>query len=343
MRLRPLVRFISRPIPDGDLGRTLGLVAPGVWVLFALYVVVFGYQAIVLGGSPMKTPLGGLALVLDFVGAALFAVPSRTPLPWWRTLTTVGIVVATVVLITWQQPFHDRAPGYVAWELGANNLLMFCLTIRGRVAAAWIAEGLSILLICTWSLTVSGSPLYGLGMSYGQPVTLLACTAFAVGLRRTAIRIGDFQRAEHERTTREARELSRDEAIESALQVIRDLAQPTLKAISDGASPSPASVRSLEAALRDQVRGRSLTIEPLVSLLQSVRDRGIEVTVLDDLGEIPVPPPELARAARWCAHLIVDTRASSFTARIAIWNGRPTVTISADGHFLNRLALRQTA
>jgi hypothetical protein len=334
-------RRLRQSVPDDDLGRTLGLVAPGVWLLFALYVAVFGYQAVVLGGAPMATPLGVLALALNFAGAALFAFPSRTPLPWWRTLTIIAIIVATVILITWQQPFHDRPPDYVAWELGANNLLMFCLTIRGRVAAAWIAEGMSILLVCVWSFTVSGSPLYGLGMSYGQPVTLLACTAFAIGLRRTSARIRDFRQAEHERATRESREATQDEDMESALQIIRELAQPTLKQIADGGEPNRSAVRSLEAALRDQIRGRSLTIEPLVTSLRAVRDRGVDVTVLDDLVETIVPQDELARAARWCAHLLIATPASSFTIRAVLSNNHPTVTVSGDGTFLGRLALNQ--
>jgi hypothetical protein len=172
---------------------------------------------------------------------------------------------------------------------------------------------------------------------------LLACTAFAIGLRRTAARIVEFRQAERERAARESRDSARDEGLESSLQIIRELAQPTLQEISGGAHPNRASVRSLEAALRDQIRGRSLTIEPLVSSLRAVRDRGVDVTLLDDLADVAVPQDELARAARWCSHLLITTDAFTFTTRIAQSNGRPTVTVSADGRFLDRLVLHTSA
>jgi len=176
-------------------------------------------------------------------------------------------------------------------------------------------------------------------MSYGQPVTLIACTAFAIGLYRTAARIRDFRDAERERATRTAEEAAADQEIESTLQVIRELAEPTLTEIAHGGKPVRTTVRSLEAALRDEIRGRSIAIEPLVTSLRSVRERGVDVILLDDLADHEVSPEVLDRAARWCADIITTSTASSLTVRIAISNTRPTVTISNDGDFLEKLIL----
>jgi hypothetical protein len=329
----------QRKLSEDDIGRYLGLVAPGVWLLVVLYILVFGFQALVLGGPPAHTPLGILALLLDVAGAVILATPSATPLPLWRTLTVVGIVAATVILITWQQDFHNRLPGYEAWELGANNLLMFALAIRGRVLAAWIAEAASIALIAVWSVTVSGSPLYGISMSYGQPVTLVACTAFAIGLHRTARQIVSFRVAERERAARESLDRTADRGDELALQIVRDLAEPTLIQIAEGGRPDPRAVRGLEAALRDFIRGSSLTVEPLVTTLRAARERGADIVLLDDLGDHRLPAADLARAASWCAQKVIQARGSTMTIRIAVTEDVPTVTFS-DGDAVERLALR---
>lgn len=324
---------------EDDIGRSLGLVAPGVWFLFGLYVVSFGFNALVLGGKPAHTPYGFVALGLDFAGAAIIVSSRRTPLPLWRAASIVGIVSATVILISSQQVYTDHLQGYEGWELGANNLLMAGLAIRGRVIPAWIAEVTSTLLICIWNVMVGSSFQNGIAMTYGQAINLLACTAFAIGLQRTGRRILDFRAAERERAARQSLAESADQEDEVALSIVRDLAEPTLVRIASGERPEVGKVRSLEAALRDYIRGSALTIEPLVGALKTARERGADIVVLDDLGGITVPAAELTRAARWAAMRITETTATSITIRIAIFDERPTVTISRDGEAVDRLVL----
>jgi hypothetical protein len=332
-----------RDIPSDDVGR---LVGPGAWLLFALFAITISFQAIVLGGPPMRTPLGFLALALVLGAAALMAARSVAPLPVWRTWVVMIVPLLTVALIAGQQTFHDHPPGYEAWELGANNTLAFVLAIRGRIAAAWIAEALSIGTLCVWSVLVSGSPLYGISISYGQPVTLIAVTAFAIGLQRTARRILEFRAAERERAGREAMDAAARIGDESELSIVRDLAVTTLTEIAEGGSPDPAVVRSLEAALRDIIRGRSLAIEPLTGALREVRERGVDVVVLDDLPDVRPPetqvaPAELARASEWAASQILPSSARAITIRIAPGEnvGSASVTVSLDGDSASELLL----
>lgn len=332
-----------REIPADDVGRLIGLIGTGPWLLFGLAVVTLSIQALVLGGPPMRTPSGVAALALVLVAAALLAGRSATPLPLWRTLVVVAVPPVTVLLITWQQAFHDRSPGYEAWELWANSLLMFVLAIRGRIAAAWIAEGLSIGLVCLWSQLLTGSVLYGISISYGQPVALIACTAFAVGLHQTARRILEFRAAERDRAGREAMDAGARVSAEFELAIVRGMAEPTLRDIADGGSPDPQAVRSLEASLRDLVRGRSLAVEPLTAELRELRTRGADVVVLDDLGDHPIDASELAEAARWAASRIRRSPARTITIRIAPLDtasgSRVVVTISLDGEPASELLL----
>ena len=83
------------------------------------------------------------------------------------------------------------------------------------------------------------------------------------------------------------------------------------------------------------IGARSLAAEPLVGALQSARRNGIDIVVLDDLGDIRPSTEGLARAIEWCANLISGERASSITIRIApfdaVQHAEAIVTVSIDG------------
>lgn len=324
---------------DEDIGRYLHLFGPVTWLLYALFAASFAVQALLLGGAPMRTPLGVGAYVLLVAAALLYAIPGATPLAPWRTVVIVLAAITVTAVITWQQPFHDRSPGYVAWDLGASTSLLFCLTIRARILAAWIGEAAVIALVCIWSVQVTGAPWYGLSISYGQPVVVLACTVFAIGLHRTARRIIDYRAAERDREAERARMLASEVDRERELRLVRDLAGPTLQRIAEGSEPDPVAVRGLEAALRDVIRGRSLMIEPLPSALRMVRERGVDVTVLDDLGERELSHEQLVRAAGWCAERVTAIRAGSVTLRIAPRDAGAVVTATKDGAIAGQLQL----
>jgi hypothetical protein len=320
-----------RRIPPDDLGHALGLFSVATWLLYALFVVEVGYLALVLGGAPAHTALGIGALVVVLAAGLLIVLPGATPLPVWRTATIVAVIVLVTVAITWQTPFHDHNPRYVSWELNPCDLLMFCLAIRGRILAAWIGQAMMLATIAVWSVSVTGSPLFGLSFSYTQPFPLLAVTIFAVGLHRTARQIVAHRGAEHERAAREEREAASDLGMASELRIVRELATPTLTRIAAYAGPPPASVRSLEAALRDLIRWRNLAVEPLTTTLRQVRERGADVVLLDDLGDDDVTEAERHAVARWAADHVAAASGSALTLRITREAGAPLATLTVDG------------
>lgn len=322
----------KRTRDPNDIGLYLGFFGVGPWVLFGIYVPVISYQALVLGGPSSRTPLSLGALALVFGATTLIASPSSTPLPLWRTLTLLAVTTAVTLMVTLQQPFHDRPPVYVAWDLGANQLIVYCLAIRGRIAAAWAGELLMIGAVSVWSTVVTGSPLYGLSFSYGQPITLIACTAFAVGLHRTARQIVRHRASERERADQEAKEIDFDLATQVELRVIRQLAETTLVDIAEERNPDLGTVRGLEAAVRDLIRGRMLAVEPLVTALRVARERGADVVLLDDLtDDVEIDEQTRSRLAQWIAVRVLALNGRSATVRVSTSKGTPLVTISIDG------------
>ncbi|WP_157071404.1 hypothetical protein [Curtobacterium ammoniigenes] len=326
-----------------DLGHPLGFFGRGVWGLYGLFAVVIAYQALVLGGPAERQPLTVFALALAVSAGPLVTMRAPTPLPRRLAWTVVGVVVVVTVIVTWTQPFHDRPPVYTAWELGADNALLFCLTIRGRTGIAWVAEGLSLALIALWSTLVTGSPLYGIGFSWTQATTLLACSVFAVGLHRTARAIAAYRESARIRADQEARAAVAAEGAVAALDAIRRLALKPLRAIASGGRPAPLEVRVAEAAIRDLLRGRSLARPPLVDALRDLRLRGVDVSLLDDtVPSNDAAPgedasPTLDAAAAWVVHAIDGLEATEVTIRIA-HGGR--LTIAADGELLAERSVR---
>jgi hypothetical protein len=311
--------------------------------MLALYGAVTVSLAALFGQPTISTPSGAAVVIALLAGGLLLVSPSPTPLSPWRAVVVVVIVIGAVVAITAQQPFHDRPPGEAAWELGSSNFLLFALALRGRLLLAWIGELAMITAVGVWSVVVTGSPLYGVSFTYGQPVSLIAGTVFAIALHRTARRIIEFRIAEQQRATAEARDAETSGSQDAELHLVRTLAEPTLRSIGALQAPERAGVRTLEAALRDLIRGRTLAVEPLVSVLRSARERGIDIIVLDDLGESRLPEGELSRALEWCARLIADCPASSITIRIApsdeIIHADAIVTVSIDGEPARTLTL----
>lgn len=315
-RSRPIRADRLRRIPLDDIGRYLGFLGWMPWLLYGSYVGLFGFLALAYGGAPAHSPIGIAALASLVAAGALLATPSVTPLPWWRTVAVLAVVAFSVMAITWQQPFHDQPPGHMAWELAANNTLLFCLTVRGRILAAWVGELVSIGLIALWSTAVTGGPWYGIGFSYTQMTTLLGCTVFAIGLHRTAQAVAAHRAAERARVSDEARREVTDDTTRAELQLVRTLAEPTLRAIAVGAAPDRRAAESLEAALRDFIRARRLAAEPLVGALRLAREGGADVVVLDDYGEGPLDRHQLEQIVAWGAVRVEEQPGPRMTLRL---------------------------
>lgn len=318
-------------IPEDDIGRFLGFFGRGPWALYVLCIVSFSYMALVLGGPSGQTVSGIAALLLAFGMLLIIVLPSSTPLPLVRTLPIVVAIPIITATVTWQQRYFDRPPRYDSWELALCDLMEFCLVIRGRYLAGWIGSLLMQGTVCLWSTVVTGSPWYGFSFVYTQTFPLLAVTVFAIGLHRTARQIVLHRNAERERADWAARQTASDLELEAELQVVRDLSGPMLEEIASGRGADRASVRSLEAALRDMIRGRTFAAEPLVTTLRVVRERGTDITVLDDLGGDILSPAERQELVTWSAEQIVRTEGVELTLRLSFDAGRPTVTLTADG------------
>ena len=315
-----------------DIGQYLGVVGPWAWVLFGLYVAVYTTIALV-GGAPtagIAVTAGSLGCVI--VAALLIASPSPTPLPRPRLIAIGVLAVAAVLIMYADLPLHLEPLQMVSWQLGAINFVLFVLELRGRIVAAWVLMALIIAISAGWSIVRTGSAVHGLELSYGQAVSLVAGTIFAIGLHRTARLIFAQQDAERTRAAAEASLRAGDAHRAAELAEVRALAGPLLQRIAADAGADPREAVTLEAALRDRIRGRALAIEPLIGALHRARERGADALLLDDLGDATLGAVQAAAVAQWCTTLLDSLDSPRVTIRIAPADDGALVSVAdADG------------
>lgn len=317
-------------VDEQDMGRQLRLIGPGAWTIFALYGAVIIALTYVFERPNRSAATDVVAIAILLAAALLIVSPSPTRIPIWRVVGVLSLALTAVALLTVREPIQSNLPDQAAWYQAAANFLFFGLALRGRVAAAWIGETLMIAFVCAWSTAATGSPLYGIAMSYGQPISLVAGTIFAIALHTTARRIVEFRTAQRHRAALEAGEAAENAAAESERRKVRELAEPTLRLIAAGRNPDKEDARTLEAALRDLIRGRSLAIEPLNTALREARRRGVDVVVLDDSSGASATDQVLARAAAWCATILETIHSGTSTIRLADTPRGGLVTIVSD-------------
>jgi hypothetical protein len=315
-----------------DIGQYLGVVGTWAWVLFGVYVVVYVLIATIAAAPTAGIPVTAASLACVILAALLIASPSPTPLPRPR-LVAIGVLsVAAVVVMFLNLPVHLEPLQLVSWQLGAVNFILFVLELRARILAAWVLMAVIFAISVVWSVLRTGSPLLGIDLSYGQAVSLVAGTFFAIGLQRTARAIFAQQDAERGRAAAEASLRAGDEHRAAELADVRTLAEPLLQRIAAGAGADPRDAVTLEAALRDRIRGRALAAEPLTGALGRARARGADALLLDDLGDAALAPGRVAEIAEWSAAQVDAIAGPRVTIRIAPAEGGAVVSIAdADG------------
>lgn len=320
------------PAVTADLGRLVGLVGPGAWALYGAYAATYITLAALtrLPSPPSASDLVALASVLG--AGALIASPSATPLSRWRLACVLAAVAASTTAGALSLP-HEGIPALEAWFLGANSFLLFATALRARIIGAWAGMAIMVAIVLGWSTLATGDGWQGLAIVHGQPVSLLAGTFFSLGLHTTARRIATFQAAEQRAAAAEAHTAEATRHRSAQLDALRTASVPTLDAIAERrlSAADRRAVEILEATLRDRIRGRALTEEPLSSAVRRLRERGADVLLLDDLGDGERPEDALHPLRVWAAAQLDLVGDAETTVRITREGDERVITITADG------------
>jgi hypothetical protein len=304
---------------------------PG-WTLLGTFVGLNAVLAALAGGPAMGDGRGILTLVLLSGAAALAVLSGDREFALWRVLTIIGVIVACTLLML-EQVLVTGPGGFLNWNYNASNFILFAIALRGRIGWAWIGLAIVSAITLAWSLLATGALWQGFYLLYGEVGALLAGTFFAVVLRTAMNRVRTLQAVRRQRVGEEHLLVETERERAAQLGLVRQRVIPVLTAIAGGqvTSAQRQEHRLLEAALRDEIRGTRLAVEPLTSAVRAARGRGIDVVLLDDADDVLLDWGDL----EWAADVLADIDRDSVTVRLS---GDPVViTIaSVDGAVVQR-------
>ncbi|WP_022893655.1 hypothetical protein [Agromyces subbeticus] len=292
--------------------------------LFSVYHVVLGIYSIDVPASPWPTVA---ALLLYSVATTLCLWPAkRVRMPDWLAAFALAVSIVLPLLVTSQlDPAVEN--GYATWYVAAVGTLMTITAARRQLTAAW----LGVIVLAVQSVVWAGPlSLGGLGV-IGSIVWVAIAHMLTSALTNAARETRRYAQAEREAAAWQAAQDAHLFEGRMRLAHTNRLAAPMLRRIADrnGAltDAQRAECRVLEAAIRDEIRGRMLLTDAVRVEVQRARARGITVTLLDEGGIDDLDEAVRDRVLSRLAEAVAGSTADRIIARTAAEGSPVAVTV----------------
>ncbi len=306
------------------------MIAVPRWLLVALGALFSGYH-IVLGVTSLDVPASPVPTIVALVLYAFATTISLWPakqmrMPQWMAVFDLAVAVALPLLVTSQ--LDPATPsGYATWYVAAVGTLMTIVAARRRLIAAW--AGVIILAVQTvvWAGPMALGTLGVIGSIVWVAITHMLTSALAKAARDTRA----FARAEREAADWQAAQDAH--LFEGRLRIAQTsrIAAPMLRRIiergGDLTDAQRRECRMLEAAIRDEIRGRMLLDDDVRDRVREARERGAMVSLLDEGGIDEMNDEAREAVLAQLADAIGSSRADRIVARTAAAGGPTAVTV----------------
>jgi membrane protein CcdC involved in cytochrome C biogenesis len=300
------------------------------WLMLVLAVMFSAYH-IVLGISSLDIPVDPwpaiVALVLYAVATVLSLWPvERMRMPDWLAAFDLGVSIAIPLLVTSRlDPSVDN--GYATWYVAAVGTLMTIAAARRQLVIAWLGVAALAVQTVVWA----GFPaLGGLGV-VGSIVWVAIAHMLTAALASSARDAQRYAQAEREAAAWQAAQDAHVFEGRMRLAHTNRLAAPMLRRIADRGGvlteEQRRECRMLEAAIRDEIRGRMLLTDVVRLEVQRARERGVTVTLLDEGGIDDLEEPVRERVLSALADAIAGSAADRIIARTAAEGSEIAVTV----------------
>ena len=294
--------------------------------LFSLYHVVLGVYALQLPEHPAPT-LVAMAMAV-YLGATLLSLWPNAPVRMPRVLAffILAVCVALPLLVASQlDGTHDN--GYATWYVAAIGTLLTITATRKQPAIAWAGVAFLVVHTVAWAGLGALGPMGVIGSVVWVAAAVLMSRALAKAGRDAA----QFGRAEMEATRWQAAQEAHLYERQVRLAYTNRMALPMLRRIMDGdgalGDAEKLECRFLEAAIRDEIRGRRLLNNAVRREVMAARRRGAIVTLLDEGGIDDLDGATLNDVLHQLATAIRDTGADTIIARTAAEASGTAVTV----------------
>lgn len=292
--------------------------------LFSGYHVILGLYALSVPDSPWPSVV---AMALYAVATLISLWPSSpTQMPLWLGAFTLATVIALPLLVTSQlDPSADN--GYATWYVAAVGTLMTITAARRRLAFAWAGVGFLAVQTVLWA---GPGALGGIGV-IGSVVWVAVAHMLGLQLAKAGRDANHFLRAEREATEWQAAQDAHLYERRFRLAQTNRIAAPMLRRISDSGGELNAEqrqeCRNLEAAIRDEIRGRMLLNDRVRAAVRAARGQGAIVTLLDEGGIDELDDGDRGRVLDTLAEAIGGSAANKIIARTVPDGSETAVTV----------------
>lgn len=292
------------------------------WLLLVLAALFSGYH-VVLGITSLDTPASPwptvAALALYAIATVLSLWPARRArMPDWLAALNLAVAVVLPLLVSSQLDPADEN-GYATWYVAAVGTLMTITAARRQLLAAWIGVIALAIQTVVWAGPFALGTLGVVGSIVWVGIAHMLSSALAGAARSTR----RYVQAEREAAAWQAAQDAHVFEGRMRLAQTQRIAAPMLRRIADAdhelSDAERRECRTLEAAIRDEIRGRMLLTDAVRHSVKEARDRGATVTLLDEDARDRV----LSRLA----DAIASSRADRVIARTAGVNSPVAVTV----------------
>ena len=292
--------------------------------LFSTYHVVLGVYSLDVPRSPWPTVVA-LVLYTSATIASLWPV-KRLRMPDWLAAFDLAVCIVMPLLVT-SQLDADAENGYATWYVAAVGTLMTIAAARRQLLVAWIGVIALAVQSVVWAGPLSLGALGVIGSVVWVAIAHMLTTALATAARETR----RYAQAEREAAAWQAAQDAHLFEGRMRLAQTNRIAAPMLRRIADlGGELSDQQrqeCRLLEAAIRDEIRGRMLLTDVVRAEVQLARQRGAVVTLLDEGGIDDLDEPSRDRVLSRLAEAVAASRADRIIARTAAEGSPVAVTV----------------
>ncbi|MEO7349575.1 MAG: hypothetical protein ABIW32_06940 [Terrimesophilobacter sp.] len=302
------------------------------YIIVALAAVFSGYH-VLLAVYSMQAASDRFPYLVAMVLYALATVVSLWPaktlrMPIWMGIMNVVVCAAMPLLVAPQLDLHGTVGSdYSTWYPAAVGTLMVITSTRKRQFLAWTGVAFLAIHTAIWAgvpalatLGVVGS-LVWVGVSH---VLSHSLTKIAKDARQYAV-------AEREAAEWQAAQEAHVFERQFRLRQTNRMALPMLRQIvSTHGDLTPEQRKEcvyLEAAIRDEIRGRKLLNDRVRAQVMHARRRGSIVTLLDEGGIDDLSPDDLERVLNTLADALKNSRTDRVVARTAAEGSATAVTV----------------
>jgi len=290
------------------------------YIIVALAAVFSAYH-LVLAMYSIEVPHDKVpyvvAMVLYAIATTLSLLPSKKPImPMWVAIVNLVVCIALPLLVTAQLDVDGSVGSdYSTWYPAAVGTLMVITSTRGRHIFAW----LGVLFLAVQTVIWAGpAALATLGVA-ASVVWVGVSHVLSISLKRISTRAQRYVTAEREAAEWQAAQEAHLFERQFRIRQTNRMALPMLRQIvSRNGDLTEAQRREcvyLEAAIRDEIRGRKLLNNRVRGQVMRARRRGTIVTLLDEGGIDELTEGELERVLDSLAEAVGSSGSDRLIAR----------------------------